>query len=96
MDPPSSKSTHYQVSFKMFVEYFTLSARCLGATDNAVAGGTFLSLIPLPTEEEVLLCLLHYLHHSKFTRIYVILDPPKFHYQQLKNNSGCLSTGLPP
>jgi hypothetical protein len=29
--------------------------------------------------------------------LWVILDPrQKRHYQQLKNNSGCLSTGLPP
>jgi hypothetical protein len=52
-----------------------------------VAGGTFLSLIPLLTEAEP-----HFyvssipLHHSKFTRDIMgyFRPPPKRHYQQLK------------
>jgi hypothetical protein len=52
-----------------------------------VAGGTFLSLIPLLTEAEAPFYVSSIpLHHSKFTRdIWVILDPAKKrHYQQLK------------
>jgi hypothetical protein len=69
MDPsPSSKSIHYQV-FKMFVPIRYRSPLTEPVWRQTIAGGTFLSLIPLLTEAEApFLCLLHSLAHSKFTR----------------------------
>jgi hypothetical protein len=69
------------------------------ATDNRAAGGTFLSLIPLLTEVKPHFYISSIpLHHANLPVIlWVILEPhQKRHYQQLKNNNGCLSTGLPP
>jgi hypothetical protein len=62
-----------------------------------VAGGTFLSLIPLLTEAEVF-----YISPFPCTTanlpviLWVILDPAKTALSTVENNSGCLSTGLPP
>jgi hypothetical protein len=64
-----------------------------------VAGGTFLSLIPLLTEAEAPFYISPpFLHHSKFTRDIMgyFRPPPKTALSTVENNSGCLSTGLPP
>jgi hypothetical protein len=62
-----------------------------------VAGDTFLSLIPLLTEEEV-----PYVASIPCTTanlpviLWVILDLRQKALSTVENNSGCLSTGLPP
>jgi hypothetical protein len=66
---------------------------------NIIAvAGTFLCLIPLPTEEEAPFMSPPYLAPQQiYPYIMGYFDlRQKVHYQQLKNNSGCLSTGLPP
>jgi hypothetical protein len=78
----------------MFVPKVSLNSRNWRHEIIAVAG-TFLSLIPLLTEEPHLSPPFPCTTANLPVILWVILDPKK-HYQQLKNNSGCLSTGLPP
>jgi hypothetical protein len=62
-----------------------------------VAGGTFLSLIPLLTEAEAPFYMPPFFC-TKFTRDIMgyFRPPPKTALSTVENNSGCLSTGLPP